>query len=87
MEKIRQHFFQNPPLPFAGTAQKGNDVVTSGGRVLAVTGLGNTIAEAIKLAYSAVKQIKFDGMQYRTDIGGKAIISRQSSAISRQTED
>jgi phosphoribosylamine--glycine ligase len=71
----------------AGTAQKGNDVVTSGGRVLAVTGLGNTIAEAIKLAYSAVKQIKFDGMQYRTDIGGKAIISRQSSAISRQTED
>ncbi len=48
-------------------------VVTDGGRVLGVTALGKNIAGAIDNAYRAVKDIHFDGMQYRTDIGKKAL--------------
>jgi phosphoribosylamine--glycine ligase len=57
----------------AGTRQQGSDIVTDGGRVLAVTALGNTIAEAQKRAYQAVGLIHFDGMHYRKDIGHQAI--------------
>jgi phosphoribosylamine---glycine ligase len=57
----------------AGTASKGKDIVTSGGRVLGVTGLGDTIKQAIDKAYSVVKLISFDGMHYRSDIGKKAL--------------
>jgi phosphoribosylamine--glycine ligase len=48
-------------------------LVTSGGRVLGVTGLGNTIPEAVNKAYQAVGKISFEGMHYRRDIGYKAI--------------
>ena len=47
--------------------------VTSGGRVLGVTGLGNTIKEAVDKTYKAVDKISFEGMNYRKDIGYKAI--------------
>jgi phosphoribosylamine--glycine ligase len=57
----------------AGTRQQGSDIVTDGGRVLAVTALGNTIAEAQKRAYQAISLIHFDGMHYRKDIGHQAI--------------
>lgn len=57
----------------AGTKKNGEKVLTSGGRVLAVTGLGNTIKEAINYTYSAVAKIGFEGMHYRKDIGGKAV--------------
>jgi phosphoribosylamine---glycine ligase len=50
--------------------------VTSGGRVLAVTGLGDSVRMAQQNAYSAVNQIQFNGMQYRSDIGYRAIIKR-----------
>ncbi len=53
----------------AGTEQKGEDVITAGGRVLDVSALGPTPEEAKATAYAAVKSIQFDGMQYRTDIG------------------
>ncbi len=46
---------------------------TNGGRVLGVTGLGGTIKEAIDTTYKAVEKIKFEGMQYRRDIGRKAL--------------
>jgi len=49
-----------------------SSIVTNGGRVLGVTGLGNTIKDAIDLTYKAVEKIKFEGMQYRKDIGAKA---------------
>ncbi len=49
-------------------------VVTAGGRVLAITGVANTIAEARDLAYKGVECIKFDNMHYRTDIGAKFIV-------------
>jgi phosphoribosylamine--glycine ligase len=47
--------------------------MTSGGRVLNVTGLGITIKNAIDKAYEGVKKIKFEGMHYRKDIASKAV--------------
>jgi phosphoribosylamine--glycine ligase len=57
----------------AGTALDGARVVTSGGRVLGVTGLGDSVRLAQRAAYAAVGTIRFDGMQYRTDIGYRAV--------------
>ena len=62
------------PLVFhAGTAQSGTDVVTSGGRVLCVTALGDSLKMAHGTAYDAVRRIAFDGAQYRGDIGHHAL--------------
>ncbi|RPJ47466.1 MAG: phosphoribosylamine--glycine ligase [Betaproteobacteria bacterium] len=57
----------------AGTALAGNDVVTSGGRVLCVTALGHNTRTAQRRAYEIVDLIHFDGMQCRRDIGHRAI--------------
>ncbi|MGL6076596.1 MAG: phosphoribosylamine--glycine ligase [Fimbriiglobus sp.] len=57
----------------AGTKINGNRTVTDGGRVLGVTALGNTLAEAKARAYEAVKLISFPGAHYRTDIADKAL--------------
>jgi len=57
----------------AGTAHSGDKYVTAGGRVLGVTALGETIKDAIELAYSAVEKISWEGMHYRKDIGQKAL--------------
>ncbi len=57
----------------AGTKKAGNKILTNGGRVLGVTGLGGSIKEAINKTYSAIKKINFEGMHYRLDIGRKAI--------------
>ena len=57
----------------AGTVLKDGKVVTSGGRVLCVTALGETVKFAQQKAYQVVDEIKFDGAQYRTDIGFRAI--------------
>ena len=57
----------------AGTADDNGNVVTNGGRVLCVTALGDTVASAQKRAYEAAATIQFDGMQYRKDIGYRAI--------------
>jgi len=56
----------------AGTAQQGDRVVTAGGRVLAVTALGDSLTQARDRAYRAVSLIRFDGMQYRHDIAASA---------------
>jgi phosphoribosylamine--glycine ligase len=53
----------------AGTKKKGKNLFTNGGRVLSITSIGNNSTQARKLAYEAAGQIKFDGMQYRNDIG------------------
>jgi phosphoribosylamine--glycine ligase len=55
----------------AGTAMHGGRLVTNGGRVLNVTGLGPTLDAARETAYAACASISFDGMQYRRDIAGK----------------
>jgi phosphoribosylamine--glycine ligase len=57
----------------AGTALKDGAIVTAGGRVLGVTGVARTIAEALVRAYEAVGVIRFDGMHYRRDIGRRAL--------------
>ena len=57
----------------AGTSLKDGKVVTSGGRVLCVTALGETVKFAQQKAYQIADEIKFDGAQYRTDIGFRAI--------------
>jgi phosphoribosylamine--glycine ligase len=56
----------------AGTALEGNELVTAGGRVLNVTGLGETVTEARRRAYAAAEKVQFDGKQMRTDIALRA---------------
>jgi phosphoribosylamine--glycine ligase len=56
----------------AGTRLQGDTLVTSGGRVLGVTSFGPTLEAALSSAYAAASKIHFDGMHYRTDIGGGA---------------
>jgi len=57
----------------AGTKRQGNQIVTAGGRVLTVVGLGLSFEEAKRKAYEGVSKIHFDGMYYRRDIGDKAL--------------
>jgi phosphoribosylamine--glycine ligase len=57
----------------AGTALRGNVLVTAGGRVLTVVGRGGSFDEGIARAYEGVSKIRFEGMQYRRDIGRKAL--------------
>jgi phosphoribosylamine--glycine ligase len=57
----------------AGTHMQDGQVLTSGGRVLCVTALGGTLRLAQQQAYDTIKDIHFDGVQYRTDIGYRAI--------------
>jgi phosphoribosylamine--glycine ligase len=57
----------------AGTAEQDGQVVTAGGRVLCVTALGDNVRQAQKRAYEVLCGIHFDGMQYRSDIGHRAV--------------
>lgn len=57
----------------AGTAIAGDTVVTSGGRVLAVTALGSDLQTAVDRAYEGLSHITFEGAQFRTDIAAKAL--------------
>jgi phosphoribosylamine--glycine ligase len=61
----------------SGTALKDGAVVTSGGRVLCVTALGDSIRMAQRRAYEAAAGIRFDGMQYRRDIGFRAVAEKK----------
>ena len=57
----------------AGTKIENDKLVTSGGRVLGVTALGDSLADALKKSYEAVENIHFDNAQYRKDIGKRAL--------------
>jgi phosphoribosylamine--glycine ligase len=57
----------------AGTRLTGGHIVTAGGRVLAVTAAASNLREALALVYAALDQIHFDGMQFRRDIGWRAL--------------
>jgi phosphoribosylamine---glycine ligase len=57
----------------AGTAERDGTIVTDGGRVLSVTGLGPGAAPARDRAYAAAERIRFDGRQMRTDIAARAV--------------
>ncbi|NGQ97021.1 phosphoribosylamine--glycine ligase [Brevibacillus sp. SYP-B805] len=64
---------QNRVVFHAGTKRTEAGIVTNGGRVLGVTGLGRTLTEARDAAYEGVAAIRFEGAHYRTDIAGKAL--------------
>ncbi|MCF6362447.1 MAG: phosphoribosylamine--glycine ligase [Gammaproteobacteria bacterium] len=66
----------------AGTAEKNSSIVTAGGRVLCAVGLGNSVSAAQACAYELVKQIHWDGMVYRRDIGHRAIAREQKQILS-----
>ena len=55
----------------AGTKKQDGRFLTAGGRVLGVTGLGETLPQALEKAYGAVREITFKNAHYRTDIGKK----------------
>jgi phosphoribosylamine--glycine ligase len=57
----------------AGTRCEGERIVASGGRVLGVTGVGSTLALARDRAYRALERVRFEGMQFRTDIGARGL--------------
>lgn len=65
--------FKHAVVFHAGTKVVAGDTVTAGGRVLAVTGWGATIEESLQRAYAPLEVIKFDGMQFRSDIGWRAV--------------
>ena len=64
----------------AGTKLEGDRVVVSGGRVLCVTALGHNVRTAQRRAYEVVGRIRFGGMQYRRDIGHRALEARNPKA-------
>jgi phosphoribosylamine--glycine ligase len=66
----------------AGTRLDATGLATSGGRVLGVTAAGDNLAAAIDNAYRGVRKIAFDGMHYRTDIGGKGLVRPTPPAAS-----
>ncbi len=61
----------------AGTRREGDRYLTRGGRVLGVTGVGETLVEAAKAGYAAVGKIHFPGMHHRRDIGARALHPRE----------
>ena len=63
----------------AGTASRDGNLISAGGRVLTVAGRGADFAEAITRAYAGVMQISFEGMQYRRDIGRKALAGQPTN--------
>ncbi|KAF2076294.1 hypothetical protein CYY_002409 [Polysphondylium violaceum] len=58
----------------AGTKANGNEIVTNGGRVLSITSLNSNLQQAINQCYTRIATVNFDGMQYRKDIGKKALV-------------
>lgn len=71
LEEVKK--MKNVVVFHAGTAKKDGRIVTAGGRVLGVTGIGSDLESAIKTAYSAVNMITWEGVHYRKDIGKRAL--------------
>jgi phosphoribosylamine--glycine ligase len=71
----------------AGTAFENDRIVVNGGRVLCVTALGHNVRTAQKRAYDVVSRIRFEGMQYRHDIGHRAIQPRTPRPVSAKPAD
>jgi phosphoribosylamine--glycine ligase len=71
----------------AGTAIQNGQLITAGGRVLTVVGAGTSYAEAISRAYAGVRHISFEGMQYRRDIGRRALQNEDLRFADRRSAD
>lgn len=77
---LTQQEVEGEKIFHAGTANNAaGDVVTNGGRVLCATALGNSVSEAQQRAYALAKQVSWNGMFYRNDIGYRAIAREQES--------
>ncbi len=72
----------NSKVFHAGTASKGGDVVTSGGRVLCAVGLGDDVTQAQQEAYRVVNKISWDNFYYRNDIGYRAVARERNEESS-----
>jgi phosphoribosylamine--glycine ligase len=68
----------NAKVFHAGTSMKDGEVITSGGRVLCATALGNSVAEAQKIAYDTVAKVSWDEAYFRTDIAYRAVAREQA---------
>jgi phosphoribosylamine--glycine ligase len=73
---LEQTLVENQKIFHAGTETKANNVITAGGRVLCITGMGESIEKAKKSAYSAVDKIHWTGKYYRKDIGYRALLKK-----------
>jgi phosphoribosylamine--glycine ligase len=76
LERVNPDAHPDCKVFHAGTAQDRGRTVVSGGRVLCVTALGDSVKQAQRAAYAAVGEIQFAGMQYRSDIGYRATAPR-----------
>ncbi len=76
LERVTAEAHPNVLVFHAGTALENERTVVSGGRVLCVTALGDSLRLAQRAAYEAIREIRFDGMQFRTDIGHRALAPR-----------
>jgi phosphoribosylamine--glycine ligase len=81
LERVTRDAHPDCKVFHAGTVQKDGGVLVAGGRVLCVTALGDSVKQAQRAAYAAVGEIHFAGMQYRHDIGQRALAARPSSAV------
>jgi len=75
---LDESYAESQKVFHAGTAEDGDDVVTSGGRVLCVVGLGDSVANAAGQAYDAVDKICWEDVYLRRDIGHRAIAREQA---------
>ena len=78
LERVTAQAHPDCKVFHAGTARDDGRIVVSGGRALCVTALGDSLKQAQRAAYAAIADIRFDGMQYRTDIGHRALAARKS---------
>ena len=76
LDRVTPQAYPDVTVFHAGTAADGSRIRVNGGRVLGVTALGDTLRQAQRAAYAAVGGLRFDGMQYRTDIGHRALARR-----------
>jgi phosphoribosylamine--glycine ligase len=81
LERVTHDAHPDCKVFHAGTAAKDGAVVVAGGRVLCVTALGDSVKQAQRAAYAGVAEIHFAGMQYRHDIGQRAVGSRTPPAV------
>jgi phosphoribosylamine--glycine ligase len=77
LDRINEEAHPGVQVFHAGTSLQDGRVVVSGGRVLCVTALGDSVRQAQRAAYAALGDIHFEGMQYRTDIGHRALAPRK----------
>ena len=64
----------------AGTVERDGELLTAGGRVLGVTAVGESLAEALERAYAGIRKISFRNMYYRKDIGAQTLTDDHESA-------